>query len=430
MNTRSFFLMSLTLAGMIHAESVKDREGAVRQDRAKLELDARWNYNNVEQAFADAKKSGKPVMLVLRCVPCLACMGLDTGVLMASDEVTRELDQFVCVRLINCNALDMVRFQFDYDLSFSVLFLNADGTTYGRYGSWKHQKNSQETALEGFRKAMKAALAIHSSYPANKPALTGKQPVEPPFKTPVEIPQLAEKYTPKLDWEGKVVGSCVHCHMIGSALQSWYRKEKKPLPEDLIYPFPEPETIGLTMKSDEIAKVESVAAGSIAAKAGVKAGDELASFAGQPLVSIADVSWALHRTANAATVACTVKREGKEVPLTLELPQGWRRKSQVTERATIWPERGMALGGMRVEAHEGEGIGLKIKGVGQYGIHATAKKSGFKEGDVLLAFDGITSKITEGELIGHLLQNRQAGEKVTVKVKRGAETKEIQLPMQ
>jgi len=185
-------LLALLLSASAHAEAVKDREGAVRQDKAKLQDSDRWNYNDVQRGFDEAKKSGKPVLVILRCVPCLACMGLDTGVLMENAEISPLLDLFVCVRLINANAIDLARFQFDYDLSFTTMFFNADGTVYGRYGSWKHQKNSQESATEGLKKAMVAALDLHKGYPANKAALAGKQPGEMPFKTPVEIPQLAE----------------------------------------------------------------------------------------------------------------------------------------------------------------------------------------------------------------------------------------------
>jgi len=301
---------------------------------------------------------------------------------------------------------------------------------YGRYGSWKHQKNSQETALDGFKKALNAALWIHQGYPANKTELAGKQPGETPFKTPIEIPELAQRYKPDLDWSGKVVSSCVHCHMIGSALQAWHRQEKKPMPESLIYPFPEPETIGLTLVSEDIAHVESVAAGSIADQAGIKAGDEFVSFAGQPLISIADITWALHRTPNQGSIAAEVKRGDAKQSVKLTLPQGWRRKSDVSLRGTIWTERGMALGGLRLEACEGEGIGLRVKSVGTYGGHAAAMKAGFKEGDVILSFDSITAKTTETALLGHLLDNHQAGEQVTVVVQRGSEKKELKLPMQ
>lgn len=423
-------LFALLMSGVIHAESVKDREGAVRQDKAKLQDSDRWNYNDVQRGFEEAKKSGKPVLVILRCVPCLACMGLDTGVLMENAEISPLLDQFVCVRLINANAIDLARFQFDYDLSFTTMFFNADGTVYGRYGSWKHQKNSMESATEGLRKAMAAALDLHKSYPQNKAALAGKQPGETPFKTPVEIPQLAEKYKANLDWEGKVVQSCVHCHMIGAALQTWHRQQHKPLPEPLIYPFPEPETIGLTLASEAIAQVEAVAPGSIAEKAGLKAGDQITSFAGQPLISIADVSWALHRTPNEASLECVVNRDGSPQALTLSLPQGWRRKSDVTRRVSVWPERGMALGGLRLEPHEGEGIGLKVKGMGQYGIHAAAKKAGFREGDIILSISKIATRITEGELLGYLLEQHFPGDQVKVTVLRNGERQELLLLMQ
>ncbi len=432
MNLRAITIGLALISAVTHAEAVKDREGAVRQDKAKLQDSERWNYNDVQRGFEAARQSGKPVLVVLRCVPCMACMALDTGVLMENDELKPLLDQFVCVRLINANTLDLARFQFDFDLSFTAICLNADGTVYGRYGSWKHQKNSQETALAGLKKALSAALELHRGYPANKPVLAGKQPVDTPFKTPVEIPDLANRYKPELDWGGKVAASCVHCHMIGSALQAWHRQEKKPLPESLIFPFPEPETIGLTMRSEDIARIESVAQESIAAKAGLQAGDTIVSFAGQPLISIADISWALHRTADEAAIECVVSRTDGQHPLKLTLPKGWRRKSDVTQRSTIWPERGMALGGLRLEAEDEEpsGLGLRVKGLGMYGMHAAAKKAGFKEGDLLLEFDGITTKTAETELIGHLLQQRLAGESVNVTVQRGNQRVQLKLPMQ
>jgi serine protease Do len=412
------------------AEAVKDREGAVRQDRSKHEQSERWKYNDTAAGFAEAKSSGKPVMVVLRCVPCLACMGIDTGVLTEGADLKPLLDQFVCVRVINANALDLAKFQFDYDLSYSVLFFNADGTVYGRYGSWKHQKNSQETAMEGFKQALNATLKLHAGYPGNKAVLQGKQPVEVPFSAPTEIPALAERYKATLDWEGKVAQSCVHCHMLGSALQTWYRKERKPMPERLIYPFPEPETIGLTLASESIAEVAVVADQSIADGAGLKVGDHLTSVNGQPLISIADLSWALHVTEDIGEMSFDVQRAGAALTLSAKLPAQWRWKSDVTRRAAVWPERGMVLGGLRLERHDGPGLGLRVLGVGQYGMHAMAKKSGFQQGDVLISMGDLSSRITEGELLGTLLSKHQGGDLVKVVIQRGDVRKELTLPMQ
>jgi len=48
------------------AETVKDREGAVRGDKAAMENDARWIYNDWKKGFEKAKWENKPLLVVLR----------------------------------------------------------------------------------------------------------------------------------------------------------------------------------------------------------------------------------------------------------------------------------------------------------------------------------------------------------------------------
>ena len=432
-------LAILCLTSSALAETVKDREGAVRGDKAAMEKDARWIYNDVARGFELAKWKGRPLLVVLRCVPCLSCAGIDASVLNEPD-LAPLLDQFVCVRVINANALDLALFQFDYDLSFSTMFFNADGTVYGRYGSWTHQKNPQDKTIAGYKAALEGALAIHRQYPANKPGLAGKQGASTPFKSPVEIPELAAKYKRELDWEGKVVQSCVHCHQVGDALRSSYREQKKPLPPELIYPMPASETIGLTLAPDRSARVAAVTAGSIADQAGLKPGDEFVSLAGQPLLSHADVSWVLHRAPASGTLPALVVRNGAEKSLNISLPAGWRTHADIAKRVGTWGMRGMATGGMVLEdladdvrAQRGlktEQMALLVKSVGQYGKHAAAKNAGFRKDDVIVDLDGKSDRATEGVLLGQLLQNRLAGEKVKATVLRGPERVELLLSMQ
>ena len=142
----------------------------MRQDKAAMENDARWAYNDVQRGFAEAKRTGKPLLVVLRCVPCLSCAGID-GAVLAEPALVPLLDQFVCARVINANALDLSLFQFDYDLSLSALFFNSDGTVYGRFGSWTHQKDQHDKSTAGFKRSLETALEIHRGYPANKAAL-------------------------------------------------------------------------------------------------------------------------------------------------------------------------------------------------------------------------------------------------------------------
>ena len=437
----------VALNDMAFAESVKDREGAVRKDRTAMEYDARWIYNDFKAGLAKAKQTGKPLLVVLRCVPCLACAGIDAQVL-EEKELVPLLDQFVCVRVINANALDLSMFQFDYDLSFSTLFFNGDGTIYGRYGSWTHQHDPLNKTTAGFRAALDGALAIHKGYPANKRSLAGKQGGPIPFKTPVEIPGLAGKYKTTLDWEGKVVQSCVHCHMVGDAIRTSYREQGKMIPEEWVYPFPKPETIGITLAPDHAARVESVAAGSNAAGGGppLQVGDDLVSFRGQPIISPADVSWALHsltdtrRFPDAGKFRLVVNRGGEEIDVWLNLPAGWRETANISERVGTWGMRGMALGGLVLEElTEGERIAfgiaknhmaLRARFVGQNGKHAAAKNAGWLKDDVITELDGSTARITEGMAIGRLLRAHKPGEKVKATVLRAGKSIELPLPIQ
>ncbi len=435
-------LLPLVASGLLStafAEAVKDREGAVRKDKAEMQNDSRWIYNDWQKGFTEAKRTGKPLLVVLRCVPCKGCMGLDASVLTAPDLVPL-LDQFVCVRLINANAIELAKFQFDYDLSFSTLFFNADGTVYGRYGSWSHQKDPEEKTTLGYKRSLEAALAVHTAYPVNRAVLAGKQGGPTPFATPIEIPLLAGRYKRDLDWEGKVVGSCVHCHQVGDAYRAYYRDQGKPLPNDLIYPMPMPETVGITLEPDHVARVKSVAPGSLAAKAGVQAGDEFNTLGGQLLLSIADFAWALHRAPESGSLPATLKRGKSQAALTFALPAGWRTQSDISRRVGTWPMRAMAFGGMVLTDLPDEErltrglakdkLGLFVKGLGQYGKHAAAKNAGFRKDDVLVELDGKSARITEGELLGQLLQRTKPGQKLKATVLRGGQRVELMLPMQ
>jgi serine protease Do len=432
-------LFSAVMGNASLAEAVKDREGAVRNDKTAMEKDARWLYNDTEAAFAAAKKSGKPLLVVLRCVPCLSCMGLDAQVIEDAT-LAPLLDQFVCLRVINANTLDLARFQFDYDLSLTAMIFHADGTVLGRFGSWQHQKNKDDRATEGFRAALTGALGIHKNYPANKSALAGKQGAPVPFKTAIEIPSLAGRYSKDLDWQGKVVQSCVHCHQIGDAMRTHIRTQKKPMPDEFIYPFPAPETIGLTLSPGHTARVTAVAAGSPAEKAGLQAGDDITALDSQPLISSADVSWVLHRSPAEGKFTASVKRGEAPMALTISLAEGWRSKSDISRRVGTWDMRGMATGGLVFEdvpdADRGalnvknDQLALRVKFVGQYNQHAAAKHAGWKQGDVLVEIDELTMRMSEGALIGHLLKKHQPGEKLTATVLRAGKKIPLTLPMQ
>lgn len=418
------------------------REVKVRADKTKVEAEGFWIYNDLERGYAEAKQTGKPLLVTLRCIPCEECVKLDDD-LVDQDPVVRPLlEKFVCVRIVGTNGLDLSTFQYDTDQSFAVFMLNADKTIYGRFGTRSHHSEwVGDVSVEGLGQALQGALELHADYPSNNAALAGKRGPQPTVASPELYPSLRDKYTDSLNYEGNVVQSCIHCHQIGDAERQYYRSRNQPVPQHILYPYSHPKSIGLILDPRERARVKEVTVDSLAQQAGFQAGDDISTLNGQPLLSMADVQWVLHQTsADGGDVQAEVRRDGKTQSLTLKLPSGWRRLDDISWRVTSWGLRRMCLGGLSLELLPVEerraakvpadGMALRVKGVGQYGPHAAAKNAGFQKGDILIEFDGRQDLLRESDVFEHALNGRKPGDQVTVTLLRGGERKQLRLPMQ
>jgi serine protease Do len=426
---RLTLLLLLALPAAAVAQPKPTREQKVREDRQKVEAEGFWIYNDLPKAFAEGTKTGKPLLVVLRCIPCEECVKLDDDLVNQDPVIRPLLDKFVCVRVVSTNGLDLSLFQFDTDQSFAAFLLNADGTVYGRFGTRSHRTNwVGDVSLAGLAKALQGALALHAEYPKNKAALAGKRGPAPEFPVPEKFPTLKEKYGPTLNYAGNVVQSCIHCHQIGDAQRQLYRSRKEPIPVAVLFPYPHPKSIGLTLDPKEAATVSSVEPGSLAEKAGFQAGDAVRTLGGQPLLSIADVQWVLHHVSpDGGAVPAEVDRGGKAERVTLTLPAGWRRAGDISWRSSTWGLRRMATGGLVLDETDGK---LRVKHVGQYGPHAAAKNAGFRAGDVIVSFDGRSDFTREAEILVHGVTARKPGDRVPVVVLRDGKTVTLTLPMQ
>ncbi len=435
-------IIALLTSATLHTHAAEDRKAKVLNDRSKTEAASQeWIYNDLESGFAEAKKSGKPMMVVLRCVPCVNCAMFDETVVNRDPKIRELMEKFVTVRIIQGNGLDLSLFQYDFDLSFGAFFLNADRTIYGRFGTRTEDQESRNAiSIESLGKALEAALELHRNYPANKASLAGKSGSKPAYATPEQMPGLQGKYGPKLDLDGQVVQSCIHCHMIRDADRRQLRASGKPFTDVDLFPYPLPQTVGLTLDPREKATVSQVAANSSAAKDGFKPGDQILSLSGQPIISVADVQWVLHNAPDTARIPAVVSRAGKTANLTLNLPSGWRKATDISWRPTSWELRRMAFGGMKMDVlpdadrtkiniPAGQ-MALKLAHVGQYGEHALAKKAGFIKDDIIVSVDGRKDFLTESQLFTYLLQNKRPGSKVPAVVMRNGQQLNLQIPTQ
>ena len=440
---RALMIVLLGVSPLLVMETTaQTREERVREDRRKVEAEGFWIYNDLPLALETAKDHGKPILVVLRCIPCQECVKLDDELLEQDPIIRGLLNKFVCVRIVSANGLDLSLFQFDTDQSFAMFFLNADKTVYGRFGTRSHRTEwLGDVSLGGLAAAMQGALDLHANYPKNAAALAAKRGPKLAVVSPDQYPSLRDKYTDSLDYQGDVVRSCIHCHQIGDAQRDVYRAEGKPLPESLLFPFPHPKAIGLTLDPDHRALVKSVRAGTPAADAEFQAGDEIASIDGQPLLSMADVQWVLDQTpAAGGTLTARIFRDGVLHELALELDPGWRQADDISWRVSSWGLRRMTTGGMvlepaSVEQRNSARIGrdemaLHVNHVGQYGEHGVAKKAGVRKGDILIAFDGRNDLVREADVFRQGLSERKPGQLAPITVSRDGKRIELELLMQ
>jgi len=389
-----------------------------------------WIYDDWPRAVAQAKATGKPLLVVLRCVPCPPGKTLDLAVMQPDRELEELEKKFVCVRIIQANRLDLDLFQFDYDMSWATLIMNADRTIYGRYGSRDATGKESDRLLTtaGFRKAAERALALHADYPKNKAALAAKTGPKAEYSEATQIPGLTDR--PAVATERK---NCVHCHMLKEfALRAKWEAGKLSTTDLFIYPLP--QTIGITTDVDDGLKVTAVQPGSAGAAAGIVAGDSLVSINGQLLISLADIQWALHRAPTSGELAVTLARGSQTLAKKIAVNGDWKR-SDIAWRASSWLglRKGLKTEPLSTEEKTPKGIAadrlaLQVKGIYGQGEHP-AKKAGLKQNDVIVAVDGQSDELDESEFLVNLRLKHGPRDSVTFTVLREGQRHELTIPM-
>jgi serine protease Do len=420
--------LALAAAAVCLALAGPQDKDKLREGLKDTELKGDWIYDDLDAGIAEAKKSGKPMLVVLRCVPCVTFKGFDKEVASREDaELAALMDKFVCVRIVQGYGLDLSFFQFDYDLNWSMVLMNADRVIYGRYGSKNGEKgNSARVTIEGLRKALEAALEFHKGYPGNAKDFAAKIGPASRWKTPEAIPDM--KSRPNAVPADGTRAKCIHCHMIREAELWTLRKSQQPIPDEMLWTYPMPDAVGLSLDLKERATVKTVAPGSPAQKGGFKPGDSILKLQGQPILSVADVQWVLQNAKAPVTLDAEIDRGGKPAKATLALADGWRRKDDWTWRVQVWGIRHRLLGVSPMEVVDGPGLNLKINKFPPDFVKDKNKDGAkvFQKDDVLVGVDNRRDVATESQLLAYLLE-KKPGTTAEFTVLRGGKPQKVTL---
>ncbi len=419
-----FVLITLLLTSPVRAQS------PLGESLKDIEVAPHWIYDDLPAAIAEAEKSDKPLLVVLRCVPCPPGRDLDTQVMRPDDKLKQVEDQFVCVRVIQTNGLDLGVFQYDYDMSWAAMFLNADMTVYGRYGTRTASgpESDAHHSIAGFRKAAERALELHRGYPDNKAQLANKTGKPAEYARPELTPGLQDRPVKATERQ-----QCIHCHMVKEfALRAKWEEGR--LSRDDLFVFPMPQQIGLVIDDNDGRLVKRVIEGSPAAIAGLKAGDELLTVAAQPIISVADIQWALNSVPDKVKLPVTLRRGDRRIETTISLSGDWK-KSDVAWRASSWYglRQGVKFDALSAADKKQRGIdadrlALVVKGLfGKGG--PKVQSAGLQMNDLIVAVDGKSDAMTESEFLTYLRLEHGPKDSVKLTVLRGDARRELEIPM-
>ncbi len=391
-----------------------------------------WIYNDIPAALREAKRTGKPIFVTFRCVPCKACESFDAEVAKGSDLIEQMArDHFIAVRQVEMEGVDLNQFQFDFDLNWAAMFINADGTVYARYGTQSVQGPDAYNSIAGLKATMERVLKLHEAYPRNAAELKGKKPPVKPYRTAMEMPGLTDRQRFRAETSRK---NCIHCHMIHDAenIQALNEGRSK---ESLFYRYPLPENIGLVIEADHGTRIARVQPGSPADKAGLRAGEEITHMNGQAMTSIADMQWVLHHLPSGkAVVRVTGTRSGEK---TLRLKDGWK-KHDFWWRGSMWsisPKLRTWLPSLdeqqrrNLRLNAGQGA-FEVRWINTGSRSGKAvRKAGLRQKDVIVALDGRSLPVDTRQFQALIKTRYEVGDTLHLTVVRNGKRLKINVPL-
>ena len=370
-----------------------------------------WIYNDIVTARAEARRTNRPLFVTFRCVPCAACKGFDAEVAKNNHRIIKlAQEKFVAVRQVEMKGVDLSQFQFDYDLNWAAMFINADGTVYARYGTQSAMGADAYNSVESLEKTMRRVLALHNGYPANQATLAGKLGKPKPYKTALQMPGM--KHRTKLAG-GTARNNCVHCHNIHDAEHEQLRAAGRQN-HDALWRYPLPDNLGLRIDPGDGRSVSAVQAGFAAAEAGLQTGDVLTHADGQSLTSIADLQWVLHNLPNtSANVTLKATRGDRSIEKKLAMNAGWK-KTDISWRGSLWSIKPV-LATWCAPMKENRVKSLRLaKGVKPLEVRwintdrpegRNAKRAGLQKGDIIIGMEGNPLRISSEHFNMHVKLN-------------------------
>jgi serine protease Do len=329
----------------------------------------------------------------------------------------KQLAQYVCVRIVRMDDVDVALFERDWNNAIYFFVLNADEQIYMRYGGRDSASPDTYSDIDSMEVALRQGLVLHQQYQKGE---LKKEPRPQPVY-PRQMPLLVERTFKQ--------HACVECHLIGDFQN--IQKERDGVLDKLthLYRSPDIKTLGIELDVPKGLVVKQASGAALAA--GMKPGDRIAQWNGTPVWTFGDVQYRYDKVdRHAEKIQVTVDREGKPVDLTVTLPARWWwtdlrfRQSSVDPRSDF-EDRPLT------EAEKSK-LGLKPEGFASYvkyvpELAKVRKSNELKVGDIIVAVDGVERDDLANTADLYIKLHKKAGQSATLDVIRDG--KRLQMPL-
>jgi serine protease Do len=329
----------------------------------------------------------------------------------------KQLDQYVCVRIVRMDNVDIGLFERDWNNAIYFFALNADEQIYLRYGGRDATAADTYLNLNSMELALKKGLELHRQYQAGEL----KKIARPKPLFPREIPLLLERTFRSRQ--------CVECHLIGD-YQNMQKEQAGTLDKmSEMYRSPDIKTIGILLDVPQGLVVKE--AQGAAQTAGMKPGDRIAAIEGTPVWTFGDLQYQYDKVNRRADkLRLAVDRGGQNVDLTLALPPRWWWTNLTFRQSSVDPrpyfeDKPLSDDEKRKLGLKPESFASQVKYVAEFA--KMMKSHDLHVGDVIAAVDGVERDEFANTAELYIKLHKTPGDDVTLDVIRDGQR--IKMPL-
>ncbi len=330
------------------------------------------------------------------------------------------LSQYVSVRVIRNDDMDIALFERDWNNTIYFFMMNADERIYMRWGGRDARGPYTYLNLDSLENALAQGLELHRLNQAG--GLPGWERPKP--RSAREIPPLVERTYARRQ--------CVECHLIGDF--DLIHKEETGTLDKLrdMYRWPDIRTLGVDLDIPKGLVVKE-SKGAVQS-AGMRAGDKIRSLEGTPVFSYADLQFRLDKVPrNAKQLQIGVERGSEKPVLTVALPERWWLTDLRFRQLSIDPRAEFDT--RPLTAEEKKKLNLKPDGfAGEVtrigGFAEMLKLHTLKPGDVVTAVDGVDRDDIANTPDLFIKLRRKAGDVIVLDVLRAGQPMKMEVKTQ